>query len=306
MKRRPFVRVAVSAGLLALLARTIDLGDVAARLASLAPGWVVGALALSVLQVGVSAWRWRFTAARLGLELPLGPAVAEYYLATFLNQVLPGGVLGDVSRAWRHTRAAGAAAGLDTPARRSLAIHAVVLERASGQTVMLGVAALSGVVLLGGWIWGGVAGVILAAFAWGVARRGTRDGAAADVPVGVVESARRALFAPAAFGAQAASSVFVVATYLATWWMAARALGIDTPSVVMLPLVAPVLVTMLVPVSVAGWGVREGGAAVLWTWAGLPAADGVAISVVYGLLVLVGSLPGLGVAALSRGARSHP
>lgn len=306
MSGRPFVRVAVSAGLLALLARSIDVGEVAARLSSLAPGWAAAALALSVVQVGVSAWRWRFTAARLGLDLPFGPAVAEYYLATFLNQVLPGGVLGDVSRAWRHTRAAEAAAGLDAPARRGLAIHAVVLERASGQTVMLAVAAVSGVILLGGWPWGAVAAALLAAFGWGVARRGTREAASDDGPAGVVESARKALFAPAAFGAQAASSAFVVATYLATWWMAARALGIDTPTAVMLPLVAPVLVTMLVPVSVAGWGVREGGAALLWTWAGLPAADGVAISVVYGLLVLVGSLPGLGVALVSRGVRSRP
>ena len=61
----------------------------------------------------------------------------------------------------------------------------------------------------------------------------------------------------------------------------------------LLPLVAPVLVTMLLPVTVAGWGLREGAAAALWHAVGLTAADGVAISVAYGLLVLVSSLPGL-------------
>ena len=61
---------------------------------------------------------------------------------------------------------------------------------------------------------------------------------------------------------------------------------------VFLPLVAPVLMTMLIPVTVAGWGLREGTAAVLWGVVGLTAADGVLVSVAYGLLVLFGSLPG--------------
>ncbi len=42
----------------------------------------------------------------------------------------------------------------------------------------------------------------------------------------------------------------------------------------------------------AGWGVREGAAAVLWGAVGLSAVDGVAISVAYGLLVLFSTLPG--------------
>ena len=60
----------------------------------------------------------------------------------------------------------------------------------------------------------------------------------------------------------------------------------------LLPLVAPVLVSMLLPVTVAGWGVRETAAATLWGAVGLASADGVAISVAYGLLVLLSSLPG--------------
>ena len=84
----------------------------------------------------------------------------------------------------------------------------------------------------------------------------------------------------------------VVATYLATYLVAARAVGVETPLPVLLPLVAPVLMSMLIPVTVAGWGLREGAAAVLWGAVGLTAADGVLVSVAYGLLVLAGSAPG--------------
>ncbi|MCL1481904.1 MAG: flippase-like domain-containing protein [Marinobacter sp.] len=59
------------------------------------PLWVVlPAVLLSVVQVVISSWRWRYTGKRLGLSIGLGDAVQEYYLATFINQVLPGGILG--------------------------------------------------------------------------------------------------------------------------------------------------------------------------------------------------------------------
>ena len=61
----------------------------------------------------------------------------------------------------------------------------------------------------------------------------------------------------------------------------------------LVPLVAPVLMAMLIPITVAGWGVREGAAAALWGLVGLTPEDGVAISVAYGLLVLVSSAPGV-------------
>ena len=44
----------------------------------------------------------RWWPAALGIRLPLGAAVADYYRALFLNAALPGGVLGDVHRAVRH------------------------------------------------------------------------------------------------------------------------------------------------------------------------------------------------------------
>lgn len=47
-------------------------------------------------------------------------------------------------------------------------------------------------------------------------------------------------------------------TYLITYVIAAWAIGIETSLFVLVPLVAPVLLTMLLPVTIAGWGVREG------------------------------------------------
>ncbi len=68
---------------------------------------------------------------------------------------------------------------------------------------------------------------------------------------------------------------------------------VTLPAATLLALVPPVLVAMLVPLSVAGWGIREGTAALVWGLVGLPPAQGVAVSMAYGLLVLLASLPGL-------------
>ena len=125
------IRVCVSFAVLVVLAVWLDVGEVANRLGRMQPAWVSAALLLSLVQVVVSAWRWKFTAGCLGIDLPFSVAVQEYYLAMFLNQVIPGGVVGDVSRAWRH-----ASIQVALTAARGPAVRAVILERASGQVVM--------------------------------------------------------------------------------------------------------------------------------------------------------------------------
>ena len=230
-----------------------------------------------------------FTAERLGIDLPFGDALREYYLSVFLNQVIPGGVVGDVSRAWRHARHQD-----DSRVLGGSAVRAVILERASGQVVMTAVTVLSLAVMpitLGAAWWLAVVGIGAVTVGLGVASR--RLGSSARGWLGTFwGDARRALLSRDAAPVQIATSGVVVSCYIGTYLLSARAIGIETSLLVLAPLVAPVLVTMLVPVTIAGWGVREGAAALLWGIAGLTAIDGVAISVAYGVLVLLSTLPG--------------
>ena len=300
-------RAAVSLGLLAGLAVWLDAGAVATRLASMRPAWVLAALALSVVQVAVLAWRWSFTARRLGVGLPWPVAWREYYLSIFLNQVLPGGVLGDVARAWRQARSQ-----VRAQAPRGPAVRAVVFERLSAQVVMTTVAGVSLLFLpvtvvpgsRAAMVGAGLlaAGLVVATLVW--MRRQSSEWSLYGPVLAEVGAAH---LAPGAFAAQLASALVVVATYLATYLVAARAVGVETPLPVLLPLVAPVLMSMLIPVTVAGWGLREGAAAVLWGAVGLTAADGVLVSVAYGLMVLAGSVPGaLFLTVGLRRGRSRP
>ena len=294
------LRSAVSLGSLAVLFWLVDLDGVLARLGQLRPAWVVVALGISVGQVVVSAWRWRFTAGRLGIDLPYADALREYYLATFFNQVLPGGVVGDVSRAWRHARRRQHVEAPVNPA-----VTAVVLERVSGQVVMIAaalVSCLSLPMMLDAVSWPFVSGAVVASVGVGamtivwLRRLASTQTVLRDVGHDV----RQALLAKDAFPLQFASSALVVGSYVIVYLVAARAVGVGTSALALLPLVAPILMTMLIPVTIAGWGVREVAAGALWSMAGLTAVDGVAISVAYGLLVLVSSLPGALVLVLCR------
>lgn len=331
--RRPgkVARLGVTVGLLVVLGTTLNPGEVLGQLRQARLPWLALALVVSVAQVAVSAWRWRFTAGRIGIPLPFGEAFREYYLATFLNQVLPGGVLGDVSRAWRHGRS-GASESRESAAR------AVLLERASGQMVMLVTAALcAGALVLGGSGLGagtgalerglasrlvpgswselpggfaaGVAGsVLFLGVLAGVAR--PKGGLFADLFAGLWErswaESRRALLSPGPFLVQVATSLVAVASYVVMYVVAARAIGVETPTPLLALLVPPVLLAMLIPLSLAGWGLREGAAALLWAAVGLSATEGTAASVMYGLLVLVSSLPGALVLLLRRPPGSGP
>ena len=254
------LRAAVSLGLLAGLAVWLDAGAAASRLVSMRASWALAALALSAVQVAVLAWRWSFTARRLGVDLPWPVAWREYYLSIFLNQVLPGGVLGDVARAWRQVRSQ-----VRVQAPGGPAVRAVVFERLSAQLVMTTAAGVSLLFLpvtvapgsrpamMGAGLLAG--GLVAATIVW--MRRQSSEWSLFGPILAEVGAAH---LTPGAFAAQLASALVVVATYLATYLLAARAVGVETPLPVLLPLVAPVLMSMLIPVTVAGWGLREGAA----------------------------------------------
>ncbi len=308
-RRRLFIllRVLISVAALGGLLWWLEPAAMLDAVGPLAPGWVLAGLAISVPQVFVSAWRWRLTAHRLGLDLSLGRAFREYYLATFLNQVLPGGVGGDLSRAWRHATDAADVRG---------AWHAVLIERVSGQValIVLAVAALlsSPVLLHSATRFPAaptlqLAGVIAAfgvAIAWYSRPALTR----------LWRDLRHSMLARTVLPQQLLASFAVVASYIAVYFCSARAIGVPLPATALLPLIPMVLLAMALPLSVAGWGVREGAAAGLWLLAGLAPAQGMAISVAYGALVFVSSLPGavmlvfggLGVAPREGGVGQGP
>jgi uncharacterized membrane protein YbhN (UPF0104 family) len=268
-------------------------------------GWsILAALVLCFGSTICAAWRWRLVARGLGLDLSLRTAVVASYRAQFLNTVLPGGVLGDVHRGIRHGRDA---------RELSKALRAVAWERVAGQLVQILIAVLALCALpspLRAWmpvvlVAVTTAGLLLLAVLRVVARsRFTRVAGWVRVAAGDL---RHGVVSRGAWPGIVAASVLVVAGHVATFLVAAVAVGTRVSTARLVPIALLVLLAMAVPVNFGGWGPREGVAAWAFAAAGLGAAQGVAVATAFGVLVMAATLPGaLLLLTMRRPARLQP
>lgn len=295
------VQVGVALGLLGVLWRAFDGPEAARSLATADPAWLAAAFVALTAQTVFSALRWRLTASQFGIHFGTGYALKEYYLAQVVNQALPGGMVGDAGRAVRAREQAGLLASG----------QAVAFERLAGQIAMflaLVVGFTATIVVPGGFSWprslaGPVALVVLAGVALPFVLRAARrlPGAAGRSAQAIWRSIHKALIAPPVLPGQAFLSIATAACTLAAFAFCAEAIGVGLGLSAILAMVPLILFTMLIPVSVSGWGLREGAAAALFPVIGASAAAGLAASVAFGLVFITAVLPGL-LPLLQRGA----
>ncbi|QFU86970.1 lysylphosphatidylglycerol synthase transmembrane domain-containing protein [Amycolatopsis sp. YIM 10] len=294
-----WLRLLAGVGIIGFLCWQLGTGALLDGLRAVNLPAVAAALGVGLLTTVFSAARWVLIARRLGLRLPLGEAVAAYYRALFLNVALPGGVLGDVHRAVRHGKDEG---------DLGRGVRAVVLERTGGQVVLIaaGIAVLSAqptlvpeqareVITTIGLALVPVA-IGLLAVAPAVARRWADSGSKWRRGVAVtVADVRTGLLSAKAWPGVFVLSAAALAGHLALFLVAARVAGTDASIAQLLPIFLLALLAMGLPINVGGWGPREGVTALSFGAAGLGAAQGLTVAVVYGLLSAVASLPGAGV-----------
>jgi uncharacterized membrane protein YbhN (UPF0104 family) len=265
-------------------------------------GALAAAAGVAILTTLCSAWRWKLVARGLGVDLSLSTAVAAYYRALFLNLTLPGGVVGDVHRGVSHGRE------VNDVGR---ALRAVAWERFAGQVVQV----LLTVVLLlalpspvrSSMLLVAIALAVAAGLAVALMARARPNGAGARwarVRSAAAGDIRDGLLARRAWPSIVLTSALIVAGHALTFVIAARTAGITAPLSRMLPIALLVLAAGVLP-SVGGWGPREGVTAWVFGAAGLHAARGITTAVVFGVMVLVATLPGAVVLVVAwfRGTR---
>jgi uncharacterized membrane protein YbhN (UPF0104 family) len=265
-------------------------------------GALAAAVGITLLTTVCHAWRWKVVAGGLGLELSLPAAVAAYYRALFLNVTLPGGVVGDVHR--------GASHGRDV-SDVGRAFRAVAWERFAGQVVQV---LLTVVVLLAlpspvhsfmPWVAIGLITAVSGVLLLVRARPAGGRSAWARLLARAAGDIREGLLARRAWVGIVLASTLAVAGHAATFLIAARAAGTNAPPARMLPIVVIAIAATVLP-NIGGWGPREGVAAWVFGAAGLGVQRGVSTAVVYGIMMLVASLPGAGVLVVEWFRRNHP
>ena len=271
------LQVGVPALALAVLAYRLGPNAFRPALAVVSPLPLFAALVLGGVAVAAHAARWRVVMHGAGLRIGPGEALAEYYRSSALNSVLPGGVGGDVLRAWRQRTG--------TPEGWRPGAVSVLADRAAGACVLLG--AVAAVMLLAS---PGLATVpaVLAGVAWAVARPSLRRLSRRD---------------RVAVWAWSGLSVTALLTLTA---VVAAAVGVTARPSDVAVLGMALLAGTAVPLNLGGWGPREAAGALAATLVGVSPALGVALAAGYGLLATVSVLPGflmLGGLVRSRHAR---
>ncbi len=301
----PLLQIVASFGLMALLWRAVDGPETARLLASAEFGWLVAALGVISLQLWLSATRWRLTAAPLGQKFGLGEAVKEYYLSQLVNQTLPGGMLGDAQRAVRARHRAGLLR----------ASQAVAFERVAGQValfVLMASALLLTALIKGGTVWppwlttlAALPALVVLALALVLFFGGQLPGATGRALDDLRRAAQASLFARGRWRLQVLLSLGTASCNIVAFAFCILATGGSISLWAMFGLIPCVLFAMLFPLSVSGWGAREGAAAAILPLAGLSPESAIAASIAFGLVFAASVLPGLVILLLPRTEQRH-
>lgn len=286
-----------SAALLWFALRKTDFADLASRIDAASIGWLALALIVAVVQTFLCALRWRTISAGCGAPIDLVRSTRYSMIGTFFNQTLPSAIGGDAMRLWLLARAG---------AGWRAATYSVFVDRAFGLMFLavlifvtlpwsmqligdadgrLGVLLMDGAALAAG------AGFLLLHLVrWQLLSRiwATRHFFACS------KIASRLLFGGRTGPWLAGLSLLIAVFAVVIAWCVARAIAAPADFAQLLQLIPPVMLITMIPVSIAGWGLREATMALAFGYAGIGTGEGVNVSLLFGAVYFaLGALGGL-------------
>ena len=291
------LKILVSAALLYLALRKVDFRDLASRFNVASLGWIALAIAATVLQLFVGVLRWREVSAECGAPLGLTQATRYNLIGAFFNQTLPSSIGGDAVRLWMVARAGAGwrAATYSIFVDRAIGLIALavvivaslpwsyrLISDANGRSALLFVdfAALAGGV--GFHVIGRLPGLWLKRW-WA-----THHIHACSV------IANRVIFSRDRGPRIVVLSLLVHVLAVVIAWCVVRSIAAPVLFGQVFQLVPPVMLITMMPISIAGWGVREATMGLAFGYAGLLANEGVNMSLLFGAVYfIVGALGGL-------------
>lgn len=284
----------VTGTLIWIILENVNLSETRDHLAQASFAMVAAVLALVAIQSLVASARWLMLMRLFGPALPYRTAVRLYFEGLFFNQALPSTVGGDAVRMYRAIK-------LGLPL--SAGINGVLLDRIVGLLGLLLVVLatqpllyqriddpatrIAFAVLLA---LGGLAAILLFSIAsvpdryrrWAIVRGVTQ-----------LSGAFRTMVHRPAIGASVlAVSILGHVIIVSAIYAIVQGLDVEVGFADCLMLVPAVMLFATVPISIAGWGVREGAMVAAFALVGASESGAVAVSFLFGLTMIVIGLPG--------------
>ena len=291
------IKILVSAALLYLALRKANFSDLASRIDVASLGWLGLAIAVTFLQIFVGVLRWRVVSAECGAPLAIRQAMRFNLIGTFFNQTLPSSIGGDAVRLWLVARGG---------AGWRAATYSIFVDRA------IGLIALA-IIIVASLPWsynligdpygrsallvidlaalaGGTGFLLLGVLPWPWLKRwwGTHHLHACAV------IANRVIFSRRHGPIIAVLSLLVHVLAVVIAWCVVQSIAAPVGFGQIFQLIPPVMLITMLPISIAGWGVREATMGLAFGYAGLMTNEGINISLLYGAVsFIVGAFGGL-------------
>ena len=288
------LKVAISISLLVYLVRKVDLSGVHNRVAEVSVWHIVTAGLILMMQAVGGALRWSLVIETISARVRLRAALHIMFIGLFFNQTLPSSIGGDAMRIWhiRHhgfpLRTAINSVLLDRLiALAALAVFMLisfpVLYQLVGDAVVRGGVLAVSVALIGGFM-------VLYFFRllpkwfhrWRIVEEVRHLSREAHTVAKAPRSAGRILLLSMVMHAMTGTAIYEIA----------RGLGVGIGLVECVVLVPPISLLTILPISVAGWGVREAAMISGLAYVGIDANDALVTSIIFGLLLMMISVPG--------------
>lgn len=308
--RTLLLKLSVSTALVATLLLRVDLADLGRRLASAGVlTLMIGSLCIFALSA-TTAVRWNIVLVVFRCPLSFADVWRYTTIGMFFNQLLPSGMGGDGLRMWYARRAGlplGAAIGtvvvdrvlgllgllllviLGLPYLFSLSVTGIVASVISISAVLLalGIAAFLSI----DHLMAGITALLRGRMRPALLQRPTVRRVKGELARTAKDTRRLLKALPYGPVTVLLSLINQIALGLTVLYLA-RSMSLSLSSAAAVFLFPPVLLLSMIPISLAGWGIREGAMVLVFSVTGLQAEASLSVSVLFGACMFLSGLPG--------------
>ena len=251
--------------------------------------YILLVLLISFFQYILSAYRWMYISSKNGTEMNFFYCLRFYYISSFINNVLPGGVAGDIYRAYCARESTHRVINL------SKSVQGIVFERLSGQIMMFFIFLFSLTLFFLfnekylAFFYTVIPVTLAILIFYFIIKKIYFN----KIRSNEIMLNFKRIFSGIIFWNHTIISFFVVLSYIIIYIISAEAIGLSIDYFSFFVFTPIILFSMTLPVSIGGWGVREATALLIAFLLGLSASSSISVAIMYGILNLLCSLPGL-------------
>ena len=287
-------KLAITGLLFWYLTTKIDFSESFDQIFSISPGIVILVIALIMAEIAVVSLRWKIIMKKIGINLRVFELFKIYLVANFFNVTLLSSLTGDAFRVWKLSK-------ITKPLTKIF--NGIVLDRLVGIIGLLSIIAIGVFILpieeIEQWTKRSLLVFLITLIAiyfilirikdlrkdlekWKIIKFFKKI---ATDTVALVKDYR-------CFSLMIFYSLFIHLINIVVIYILAIDLGIAISFLASFVLFPIVIFSMLAPISIAGWGVREGAMVIMLGLVGISSESALALSLLYGIILTIVGLAG--------------